>query len=249
MTPEDSTVVSNVSIEVKWTVDGIEQDTLNYQGLNDGKNLIIRTYRDKAGNEASDTVVVILKAGKLITMNMEEPLVSSDPKDVEKFTSVSNSEKGTTYALSVVNAKTGKEEETQAGSSSGVSEGTGEEPYTGLTGKHLGATLSITAQAPAIDETGTLSTLESIVENGYVALDSGGGWDRTTTTVEDYVENYCSTAFQKAYDSIGTAASLYTTTISLRIWLFSTIGDYVADYSFSQNITPDYVDKSGAIQL
>ena len=249
MTPEDSTVVSNVSIEVKWTVDGIEQDTLNYQGLNDGKNLIIRTYRDKAGNEASDTVVVILKAGKLITINMEEPLVSSDPKDVEKFTSVSNSEKGTTYALSVVNAKTGKEEETQAGSSSGVSEGTGEEPYTGLTGKHLGATLSITAQAPAIDETGTLSTLESIVENGYVALDSGGGWDRTTTTVEDYVENYCSTAFQKAYDSIGTAASLYTTTISLRIWLFSTIGDYVADYSFSQNITPDYVDKSGAIQL
>ncbi len=249
ISPEDSSVVSNVSIAVKWMVNGVDQDTLNYQGLNDGKNLIIRTYRDKAGNEASDTVIVILKAGKLITVEMEDPLVSSNPKTVDKFTSVSNSEPGTVYALSVVNAKTGKEEELQAGSKNGVSEGSGEEPYTGLTGQHLGATLSISAQAPAIDETGTLSTLGSIVENGYVALDSGGGWDRTTTTVEDYVENYCSTDFQKAYDSLGTAASLYATKVNLKIWLFSTIGEYVADFGFTQEIIPDFVDESGAIQL
>ena len=249
VSPEDSTVVSNVSIAVKWLVNGLEQDTLNYQGLNDGKNLIIRTYRDKAGNEASDTVIVILKAAKLINVVMEEPLVTSDPKTVDKFTSASNSDKSTVYALSVLNAKTGKEEETQAGSKKGVSEGSGQEPYTGLTGQHLGSTLSITAQAPAIDETGTLSTLGSILENGYVALDSGGGWDRTTTTVEDYVENYCSTEFQKAYDSLGAAASLYSTKIKLKIWLFSTIGDYVADFGFTQGISPDYVDESGAIQL
>jgi len=249
ISPEDSAVVSNVSIAVKWLVNGLEQDTLNYQGLNDGKNLIIRTYRDKAGNEASDTVIVILKAGKLITVEMEDPLVTSDPKTVDKFTSASNSDPGTVYALSVVNAKTGKEEEVQAGSKNGVSEGSGKEPYTGLTGQHLGSTLSISAQAPAIDETGTLSTLESIVENGYVALDSGGGWDRTTTTVEDYVENYCSADFQKAYDSLGAKASLYSTKITLKIWLFSTIGEYVADFGFTQGITPDYVDESGAIQL
>ena len=249
ISPEDSAVVSNVSIAVRWLVNGQEQDTLNYQGLNDGKNLIIRTYRDKAGNETSDTVVVILKAGKLINVDMEDPLVTANPKTVDKFTSTSNSAKSTVYALSLLNTKTGKEVETQAGSKNGVSEGSGKEPYTGLTGQHLGSTLSITAQAPAIDETGTLSTLGSIVENGYVALDSGGGWDRTTTTVEDYVENYCSTDFKKAYDSLGYEASLYTTKIKLKIWLFSTIGEYVADFGFTQEITADYVDESGAIQM
>lgn len=249
LSPENGIVVSNVSIEVIWTVDDIEQDTLNFQGLNDGKNQIIRTYRDKAGNEASDTVMVILKSGKLIEVSVADPLVAPDAKTVEKFTAASNSEPGTSYALSVYNAKTGKEEETQAGSTSGVSEGSHKEPYEGLSGKHLGVTLEITAQAPAIDETGTLSTLESIVENGNIALDSGGGWDRTMTTVEDYVENYCSAEFRRAYDSIGTAASLYTTKVSIKIWLFTTIGDFVDDYSFTQYITPDYVDKTGGIQM
>ncbi len=249
ISPENGSVVSNVSIEVIWTVDDMEQDTLNFQGLNDGKNQIIRTYRDKAGNEASDTVMVILKSGKLIEVSVADPLVAPDAKTVEKFTAASNSEPGTSYALSVYNAKTGKEEETQAGSTGGVSEGSHKEPYEGLSGKHLGVTLEITAQAPAIDETGTLSTLESIVENGNIALDSGGGWDRTMTTVEDYVENYCSAEFRRAYDSIGTAASLYTTKVSIKIWLFTTIGDFVDDYSFTQYITPDYVDKTGGIQM
>lgn len=249
LSPEDKSIVSNMSVEVEWTVDGIVQDTLNYQGLNDGRNLIIRAYRDKAGNEAADTVVVILKAGKMITVEVEDPLIAPDKKTVEKFSAASNSGEGTSYALSVYNAKSGKEEETQAGSKGKISEGSGKEPYEGLSGKHLGVTLSISAQAPAIDETGTLSTLESIVENGYVALDSGGGWDRTTTTLEDYVENYCSADFRKDYDSLGTAASLYSTSIGIQIWLFTTLGEYVDDYSFSQGITPDYVDQTGGIQL
>ena len=249
LSPENASVVSNVSIEVRWTVNDIEQDTLTYQGLNEGKNVIIRTYRDKAGNEASDSVVVILSSGKLIEVEIADPLVAPDAKTVEKFTSASNSEPGTSYALSVYNAKTGKEEELQAGSKEGKSEGSHKEPYEGLSGKHLGVTLEIGAQAPAIDETGTLSTLESIVENGYVALDSGGGWDRTMTTVEDYVENYCSADFRRAYDSIGTAASLYKTKITIKIWFFTTIGDFVDDYSFTQEISPDHVDKTGAIQM
>ncbi len=249
LSPENSTVLSNVSVEVRWTVNDIEQDTLNYQGLNEGKNLIIRTYRDKAGNEASDTVIVILKAGKLITVKVENPLVAPDKKTVDNFVSASNSEEGTSYALSVRNAKTGLEEETQAGSKHGTKEGSHKEPYEGMSGEHLGATLGISAQAPAIDETGTLSTLESILENGYVALDSGGGWDRTTTTVEDFVDNYCSLDFRTEYLTKGSSVSLYSTVIKIRIWLFTTLGDFVDEYSFAQEITPDYVDKTGGIQM
>lgn len=249
LSPENLATLSNVSVEVRWTVNDIEQDTLNYQGLNEGKNLIIRTYRDKAGNEASDTVVVILKAGKLITVKVENPLVAPDRKTVDKFVSASNSEDGTSYALSVRNAKTGLEEETQVGSKNGKKEGSHKEPYEGMSGKHLGVTLGISAQAPAIDETGTLSTLESILENGYVALDSGGGWDRTTTTVEDFVENYCSLNFREEYLTKGSSASLYSTVIKIRIWLFTTLGDFVDEYSFAQEITPDYVDKTGGIQM
>ena len=249
ISPENASVLSNVSIEVRWTVDDLEQDTLNYQGLNDGKNVIIRTYRDKAGNEASDTVVVVLKAGKIITVEVENSLVAPDRKTVDKFVNASNSKEGTSYALSVFNAKTGLEEETQSGSNGKISEGSHKEPYEGLSGKHLGVTLSIKAQAPAIDETGTLSTLESITENGYVALDSGGGWDRTTTTVEDFVENYCTNEFKWEYDSLGSKASLYSTEIKIRVWLFTTIGDFVDDYNFTQGITPDYVDKTGGIEM
>lgn len=249
LSPENSATLSNVSVKVRWTVDDIEQDTLNYQGLNEGKNLIIRTYRDKAGNEASDTVVVILKAGKLITVKVENPLVAPDRKTVDKFVSASNSEEGTSYALSVYNAKTELEEETQAGSKDGSKDGSHKEPYEGMSGKHLGVTLGISAQAPAIDETGTLSTLESILENGYVALDSGGGWDRTTTTVEDFVDNYCSLDFRTEYLAKGSSVSLYSTVIKLRIWLFTTLGDFVDEYSFEQEITPDYVDKTGGIQM
>lgn len=249
LSPENSTVLSNVSVEVRWTVNDIEQDTLNYQGLNEGKNLIIRTYRDKAGNETSDTVIVILKAGKLITVKVENPLVAPDRKTVDKFVSASNSEEETSYALSVRNAKTGLEEETQAGSKHGTKDGSHKEPYEGMSGEHLGATLGISAQAPAIDETGTLSTLESILENGYVALDSGGGWDRTTTTVEDFVDNYCSLDFRTEYLTKGSSVSLYSTVIKIRIWLFTTLGDFVDEYSFAQEITPDYVDKTGGIQM
>ena len=249
VSPENSSVVSNVSIAVRWTVNDIEQDTLLYQGLNEGKNQIIRTYRDKAGNEASDTVIVLLRAGKLITVKVEDPLVAPDKKTVDKFVSASNSKEGTSYALSVKNAKTGLEEETQAGSKNGVGEGSHKEPYEGLSEKHLGVTLGISAQAPAIDETGTLSTLESIVENGYVALDSGGGWDRTTTTVEDFVENYCSSDFREEYRSNGSAVSLYSTVVKIRIWLFTTLGDFVDEYAFSQKITPDFVDRTGGIQM
>lgn len=249
VSPENSSVVSNVSIAVRWTVNDIEQDTLLYQGLNEGKNLIIRTYRDKAGNEASDTVIVLLRAGKLITVKVEDPLVAPDKKTVDKFVSASNSKEGTSYALSVKNAKTGLEEETRAGSKNGVGEGSHKEPYEGLSEKHLGVTLGISAQAPAIDETGTLSTLESIVENGYVALDSGGGWDRTTTTVEDFVENYCSADFREEYRSSGNSVSLYSTVVKIRIWLFTSLGDFVDEYSFSQKITPDYVDRTGGIRM
>ncbi len=249
LSPENLLVTSNVSVAVKWVVNDIEQDTLQYQGLNEGKNLIVRTYRDKAGNETSDTVVVILKAGKLINVEMENTLVSSDPKRVDKFTAASNSEPGTSFALSVVNVKTGKEEETQAGSKGGVSPGSFKEPYEGLSGEHLGSTLHITAQAPAVDQTGTSSTLSSILENGYVSLDSGGGWNRKKIEVHDFIENHCSVDFQKAYDSLGAAASLYTTTIHLRIWFFTTLGDYVSDYSFKQNISTEHIDATGGIQL
>lgn len=249
ISPENMASLSNVSVSVKWTVNDIEQDTLNFQGLNDGKNLIIRTYRDKAGNEASDTVIVILKAGKLVKVKMEEPLVNPDSKRVEKFTAASNSKPGTTYALSVMNAKTGKEVETQAGSASGLDKGSFKEPYSGLSGKHLGSTLHITAQAPAVDQTGTSSSLGSILENGYVSLDSGGGWNRKKIPVDEFLENNCSADFRNAYDSLGAAASLYTTKIKLKIWFFTTLGEFVSEYGFTQDIYTENVDESGGIQL
>ena len=48
-------------VDVVWTVDGVVQDTLVKQRLEMGPNAIVRTYCDKAGNVASDTVMVMAK--------------------------------------------------------------------------------------------------------------------------------------------------------------------------------------------
>ncbi|MCK9181886.1 MAG: cadherin repeat domain-containing protein [Fibrobacteraceae bacterium] len=251
VTPEDMSRTGELSVSVVWTVDGVEQDTLTTQGLSDGVNRIIRTYRDKAGNEGSDTVNVLLKAGKVITVEVEKGLVSPTTKTVEKYTAAATTAvEGASYGVSFLNARTGLEEEVLVGTESGSVAGSYSEPYTGLSGTHLGPTLVVTAQVPAVNGTGTSATLSSIVENGYVSLDTGGGWDRTMIPADEYVDDYCSEAFRKSYDSVGSEASLYTNYFRMDVWVFTTLGSYVGEYAFNEKAgSSSYVDGKGMITL
>src|SRR5574344_1949189 len=251
VSPEDGTKTSSVAIQVKWTVNGIVQDTLTMQGLSNGLNIIIRAYRDKAGNEAADTAYVFLKNGKVIDVSVEDPLVTSDSKTIEKYAS-SKTTSEEAFGVTVLNAGTGEEEELLTGSTSGkTSAGSGKDPYEGLSG-HLGPTLVVTAQTPSINALGNSATLADRVEaNGLISLDLGGGWDRRMISVQDYVENYCDSAFAANVDySDLSSAQLYKNEISLHVWVFTSLGVYVEDYSFKVDAsTGDYVDDGGLIHL
>jgi hypothetical protein len=251
VSPEDGTKTSSVAIQVKWTVNGIVQDTLTMQGLSNGLNIIIRAYRDKAGNEAADTAYVFLKNGKVIDVSVEDPLVTFDSKTIEKYAS-SKTTSEEAFGVTVLNAATGEEEEVLTGSTSGkTSAGSGKDPYEGLSG-HLGPTLVVTAQTPSINALGNSATLADRVEaNGLISLDSGGGWDRRMISVQDYVENYCDSAFAANVDySDLSSAQLYKNEISLHVWVFSSLGAYVEDYAFNVDASSgDYVDDGGLIHL
>jgi hypothetical protein len=251
VSPEDGTKTSSVAVQVKWTVNGIVQDTLTMQGLSNGLNIIIRAYRDKAGNEAADTAYVFLKNGKVIDVSVEDPLVTSDSKTIEKYAS-SKTTSEEAFGVTVLNAATGEEEEVLTGSTSGkTSAGSGKDPYEGLSG-HLGPTLVVTAQTPSINALGNSATLADRVEsNGLISLDSGGGWDRRMISVQDYVENYCDSAFAANVDySDLSSAQLYKNEISLHVWVFTSLGAYVEDYAFKVDAsTGDYVDDGGLIHL
>jgi len=252
LSPEDESTTSTVAIGVVWTVDGVDQDTLTMQGLNEGVNKVIRIYRDKAGNEGSDTVFVLLKNGKEIRVSVEDPLVTMTPETLEKYYASNPSASEETYGLSFLNVKTGLEEEVSVGTKSGSETGSFEEPYPGLSGSHLGPTLVVQAQIPAVNVLGNSSTLADLVESdGLISLDSGGGWDREKVTVADYVENYCSADFAKTVDFTNMSeSSLYTNKFEMQIWVFSSLGQFVDDFHFGQMLDSQaYIDDGGMVKM
>ena len=58
--PQDSTYTRFFSIDVEWSVNGKEQDSLKRQGLKIGANTITRSAKDEAGKVYSDSVTVIV---------------------------------------------------------------------------------------------------------------------------------------------------------------------------------------------
>jgi hypothetical protein len=189
-------------VEVEWTVDGVVQDTLGIQGLKVGVNYIVRTYRDKAGNEGSDTVIVIMKNPKSIDAYVLKPVTTIDADSVQKYYGDNPPKKGQSFMVSMYNSKEDKETKMLVGGSFGKKKGDGKEPYSGVNGGHLGPTLVFDAVTPRCGENPAagLCTLDDLIErDGMIYLDVGGGWDREKVTVDEYVNKYCSSEFRKAH--------------------------------------------------
>ncbi|MBR1745661.1 MAG: cadherin repeat domain-containing protein, partial [Fibrobacter sp.] len=80
LSPENNAIFYANYVDVKWTVDRndgngpVVMDTLTEQGLVKGGNAIVRFYRDKAGNVASDTVKVIMKNSKDLDISVVTPV-------------------------------------------------------------------------------------------------------------------------------------------------------------------------------
>jgi hypothetical protein len=254
--PADSTQTTQFVSPVQWTVDGLPMDTLNQQSLVVGWNAIIRSYRDRAGNEASDTVWIKLKdAKKNIHISLEEPMVALDHQKVAEYYAINPPKDGEFFALSIVNTQSGREEEKQYGMGSSTKKGDDKEPYPGLVGKHLGPTLRIEVKLPAmggVDAAGKLrgGDMQSIMEpDGRIALTEGAGEDRELVSLSDYIDSYClEGAFKELSPGEMRGASLYKAKVYIEVMIYDAIGQFVDNMKVVQEIdSPNYLSDGGIL--
>ena len=250
LSPADGAVLRSNFVDVKWTVDGVVQDTLVTQGLQKGTNAIVRYYRDKAGNSDSAVIFVVVKGIKDVEIAVEKPVTIVDDEKVAKYYGTSSPKKGETFAVSLVSAKDGTEKEVLIGGDMKTKAGSGEEPYPGLKG-HLGPTLLIDAKLPVINAVHGLATLDDLVNSdGVVALDGVDAKDSKKMSAQQYAEKYCSAEFVRTMPSDISKANLYITTVVVNVWIYTNLGQFVDEYSFSLELDdPDYVDDAGMLSM
>jgi len=255
LSPVTYSIVRSNFVEVKWTVNGVEQDSLTIQGLEKGPNIIVRFYRDKAGNEASDTVSVMMKDSKSVNIAVEQPVTEIDKDKVEEYYSVNPPKKGETYAVSIKNPSTGKEVETLIGGSFKTKEGSGEEPYPGMDEGHLGPTLALDIKLPVIvpkEGYGTVSGLATlddiVVSDGMIPLEGVDADNATKISVEEYVEKYCEDGVKVPSDI--SQFNLYDSKLHAKIWVYTSLGNFVDYFNFTQELNdPTYTDEAGVLNL
>ena len=250
ITPVDGEVVYTNFIDVKWTVNGEVQDTLITQALEKGANAIVRFYRDKAGNQASDTIIVIMKNAKDVDIAVEEPVTVVTREKTEEYYATNEPEEGETFAITIYNTKTDKEVETQVGGSFDAKPGSGDEPYPGLPG-HLGPTLGIDTKVPTVNAIGGLATLDDIVgKDGLVPLEGVDAANSAKITVDEYMDKYCDAEFSENVGSDISRANLFKTKMYVKIWIYTSLGQFVDYYSFTQDLdNPDYVNDAGLLTM
>ena len=246
---EDDVLTANFA-EVKWTVNGVEQDTLHVQGLENGVNTIIRVFRDKAGNESRDSVHVMVKNVKNINIAVESPVTRVDRDSVEKYYKDNPPKKDQTYGVTFFNYNKKSETEAIVGIKGKGQKGSGKEMYKGF-GGHLGPTLAVDARVPVVSSVGGLATLDDIISNGgLIALDGVDAANSRKVTVDEYVKQYCTDEFRQSMTSDYSKMNLYWTTLKVKIWVYSNTGVFVDYFSFDYNLDdPEYVNDAGLLKF
>ena len=210
LTPEASKVFNTNAVKVKWTVNGIKQDTLTLQRLEKGLNLIIRRYVDKAGNEATDTVVVFMKEAKDLDISLVHPVTEIDRDKVDEYYAEGhhyNPDKP--FKVKFTDPADGKLPET------------------------MGVGLKVDITLPSVSPTGGMASLNDIVKNGMIPVDDKGrivGASTKGIPVDRYVEEHCTEEFQEDYRKNGTAIPLYDIEYRIQIWVYTTNANYVNDF-------------------
>ena len=263
--PLKGQVIRSNYVEVVWTVNGEIQDTLTVQGLDKGPNYIKRFYRDKAGNEAADTVLVIMKDSKDVEIAVVTPVTEMNPDEVKEYYEENPPEEGETFAVSILNPTSGKEVETLKGGSFKTKKGSGEELYPGKEKKHLGPTLALDVKLPTIKDgegntgLGGLATLDDLVlPNGKIS-NIGIGIDTSKLsdelkreykeyTVEEYVEKFCEDGTRVPSDL--SKFNMYKTKMQVNIWVYTSLGNFVDYFSFGQEMNdPEYTNDAGKLKM
>ena len=270
LSPEPLAVIRSNYVVVKWTVNGIEQDTLTLQGLEKGANVIVRFYRDKAGNEASDTVSVYMKDSKDVDIAVVKPVTKISKDDVDEYYAINPPKKGQTFAVSIKNPTTEEEVETLIGGSFKTKEGSGKEPYPGASGsQHLGPTLAMDIKLPVIvpgegsgvsqGSVSGMATLDDLVlpngriSNMGIGVDTAKLDEKTKKEYKEYSVQEFVTKFCEDNTEIPTDLSqfnLYDSKLHAQIWVYTSLGNFVDYFSFTQDLNdPKFTDEAGVLKL
>lgn len=214
--PYQHDVFKTNAIPVKWTVNGEVQDTLTLQRLEKGVNYVIRRYVDKAGNEAADTVFVMMKEAKAIDITLINPVTEIDQDKVDEFYSNGNKyNPKKPYKVTIVNPKDDSLPET------------------------IGVGFKIDIALPSVSATGNVSTLSDIIKNNKIPVDEKGnvvGASNLGISVEEYINENCTDDFRQDYHKNGTNIPLYNVKYNLHLWIYTSNANYVNDFEINYDI-------------
>ena len=216
------------AIPVKWTVNGVTQDTLTLQRLEKGVNSVIRRYVDKAGNESADTVMVIMAEAKDIEVSIVYPVTEINQDKVDSFYSEGNKyNPKQPYTITTLKGD--------------------EKP------DPVGIGFKVDIALPSVNPTGGLATLDDIVKNGMIPVDDKGNIVGASTKgipVDKYVEEHCTEEFQNDYRKHGLNIPLYDVKYNLHLWVWTTTANYVNDYSIEYTLNDqDVVSDAGTVEM
>lgn len=240
ISPIDMDVFNTNSCVVKWLVDGIEQDTLNLQRLEKGTNRIIRTYKDKAGNISSDTIYVLMKNGKDITVELINPVTEINQDKVDAYYKEHPKAKDSTFRYMFI------------------------DPQNDTIPEPIGIGLKIDIVMPSVSPTGGLATVDDIIQviNGErgIMVDKSGKLKAGTSTgkdgsytipVEDYIKEHCETEFQNELNKSSLEkTSLWHVKYKMNLWIYTNQANYVNDYSVQIDLDDTkYVNDAGILSM
>ena len=216
------------AIPVKWTVNGVTQDTLTLQRLEKGVNYVIRRYVDKAGNESTDTIVVIMAEAKDIEVSIVYPVTEINQDKVDSFYNAGNKyNPKQPYTITTLKGD--------------------EKP------DPVGIGFKVDIALPSVNPTGGLATLDDIVKNGMIPVDDKGNIVGASTKgipVDKYVEEHCTEEFQNDYRKHGLNIPLYDVKYNLHLWVWTTTANYVNDYTIEYTLNDqDVVSDAGTVQM
>ena len=224
--PEPMEQFNTNAVSVKWTVNGIVQDTLTLQRLEKGYNYIIRRYVDKAGNVAADTIMVSMKEAKDIDIELINPVTMIDQNKVDEYYSAGhkyNDKKP--FDVKFV------------------------DPKNDTVPDVVGIGFKVSLALPSVSPTGNVSTLSDIVKNDKVPVDDKGnvvGASNLNIPVEEYISENCTDDFKQDYHKNGVNIPLYNVKYNLHLWIYTSNANYVNDFEINYDIdakTGSIVDK------
>ena len=230
ISPYNNDIFNTNAVNVKWTVNGEVQDTLTLQRLEKGANFIIRRYVDKAGNEACDTVRVIMKEAKDIDVSIIHPVTEINQDKVDQYYADGNEynpKKPFTIKIT--------------------------DPKSDSVPEPIGIGFKIDIALPSVSPNGGLASLNDLVKNGQIPVDDKGNIVGASTKgipVDKYVEEHCTAEFQEDYHTKGLNIPLYDVKYQLHLWVWTTTAGYVNDFIVEYTLNDeDEATEAGTVQM